>query len=117
MVLLQEFLNRCRDLVDADVFKCQAGTSTTTPSESDTGLNSAVVATLLTPTTIVADKTLQVTHVIPSTVATGSTFAEWETQVNSGSTSMNRSVTAGLAHTSSDDITMITTFFFRNPQV
>jgi len=117
MVLINEGLNRVRDLVDNDIFKGQAGTDTTAPSESDTGLNSAVAATLLVVSTSVADKTLKVSHVIDSSTATGNTFSEWEVQLNSGGESLNRSVTAGVAHTSSDELTKITTFFFRNSQV
>ena len=57
MVLLMESLNRIRDLVDTDINQGVLGTSSVTPSESNTALGAAVAATQQTPTSTTADAT------------------------------------------------------------
>lgn len=114
MVFLDAGVNRVRDLFNTDIFKSQAGTGTNAPLASDTGLQTAVAATLLTPTTVTADKAVQSTHTIPTTAGNGNTLSEQETQLNSGSTSANRVVHTGLAKTNADEFIYITTFFFES---
>jgi hypothetical protein len=114
MVLLDGGVNRVRDLFDGDVFKCQAGTGTTSPSATDTGLETADSNTLLTPTTVTADKSVQVTHTIPAGTGTGNAYSEQELQINSGSTSANRIVHTALTKGIADELIYITNFFFRS---
>lgn len=112
MVTLDVGINRIRDLFNSDIFKCQLGTGTSTPTASDTGLETADSNTLLAPTTTTADKAIQVTHSISSAIGSGSAYSEQETQVNSGSTSMNRIVHTALTKGAKDEYNYITTFFF-----
>jgi len=114
MVFLNEGVNRVRDLFEEDVFKCQAGEGQTAPSASDTGLETPDSTTLLTPDTVVADKAIQVTHTINSAIGGGTTYAEQETQLDSGDTSANRIVHTPLAKGASDEFIYITTFFLRS---
>ena len=114
MVVLTEGINRLRDLFNTDIFKCQAGTGTTAPTAADTGLETADATTLLAPTKQTASANVQVTHTIPSTVGSGTTYAEQETQGNSGSTNYNRLVHTGIAKGAADEFIYITNFFFKS---
>ena len=114
MVILNEGLNRIRDLINSDVEDALAGTDGTPPTEANTGLVAPIAATEADVTTTVVDKSLQVSHTIPSTTATGNTFKEWSTRGNSEATDYNRAVTAGVSHTANDDVTRITTWFLIN---
>lgn len=111
MVLLNNGINRVRDLIESDIFKCQAGTGSTTPAYSDTGLETADSNTLLTPTITKSDAALQITHTIPSTVGDGVEYTEQETQLNSGGTSLNRVVHSGTTKGANDDWNYITNLF------
>lgn len=109
--MLTEGINRTRDLINTDIFKCQAGTGTSAATTNDTGLETADSNTLLTPTIVVADKSIQITHTIASTIGNGTTYSEQETQLNSGATSLNRIVHNGLLKGAKDEFVYITNVF------
>lgn len=114
MVVLTEGINRIRDLFSDDIFKCQAGTGITAAKITDTGLETADSNTLLVPTTTNASSAIQVTHTIASTIGSGTAYSEQETQLNSGSTHMNRIVHTALTKGTKDEYNYITTFFFKS---
>jgi len=114
MVVENDAINRIKDLTNSDVFKCQAGTGTTAPLATDTGLETADSNTLLTPTIVVTDKTIQVTHTIPSTTGEDKAYSEQEIQLNSGSTSFNRIVHNPLTKGAKDEYVYITNIFFNS---
>jgi len=111
MVLLNEGLLRIRDLLNTEVTKAQAGTDTTLPSQNDSGLFNAIASTKSTPTNQVSSEpaTLNVTQVIGTPTANGENLSEWELRINSDAESLNRTVTAPIAKTSSTEITRIIT--------
>lgn len=107
-------LNRVKTLLTGDITNGEAGTAYTAPSASDTALASAVPTTIGAVTQILSDKSIQTTHIIDSTIATSSTFYEWAVYMNSSSTViLSRAVTAGVSHTSTDEISKVTTFYIR----
>ena len=108
-------INRVRDLIDTDIFKAQSGTGTTAPTPADTALETAVTATLLTPTTEKADKSIKVTNTLNAGTATGSNLSEHELQINSGSTQLQRIVHTPLEKESTSQWTVITMYFFKRP--
>lgn len=112
MVLLNNGLNRIRDLFDDDVYKCQAGTGTTAAKITDTSLETADSNTLLTPTTSTASQALQITHTISTAIGNGTAYSEQQIQLESGSTSFNRIVHTALSKGSLDEYTYMTTVFF-----
>lgn len=114
MVVLNEGMDRVTELLLADVFKCQAGTGTTSPMITDTGLETADATTLAVPTTESGDQAFQVTFLIPSTTGSGNVYSEEEIQIDSGDTSFNRIVHTGLTKGTEDEYTYITTVFLRN---
>lgn len=114
MVILTNGINRVRDLLVADLFKCQAGSGTTAPTAADTALETPIVATLLTPTTTTASDAFQVTHAIASTIGSGSSFSEQEIQLNSGTDHFNRIVHTAITKGSNDEYTYITTVFIQS---
>ena len=114
MVVLNDSLNRIKNLVNEDIFKCQAGTGTTAANATDTGLETEVSATLFTRSKVVSDKAIQVTHDINPSIATSSALSEQEIQVNSGSSSFNRIVHTALTKNANDQFTYITNIFFKS---
>lgn len=116
MVIIQNGLNRVRDLLDTDLIDARAGTDTTLPTEADTGLVTPVAATEFDVTTTKADKAINVSHVIPSTSANGNDLTEWEIRMNSEATSFNRTVTAVVSKNSSIEVHRLVTVFLRNGQ-
>ena len=86
----------------------QAGTGTTAPTESDTALETPVVATLSALSVTEGTRSFQTSHFTGSTVATGNDFTEWSNET-SGSVLLSRAVTASVSHTANDEITKITT--------
>jgi len=114
MVVTTAGINRMRALLDADVFKCQAGIGTTAPTVDDTSLESADSNTLLAVTTTATDKALQITHSIASTIGSGTAYSEQETQINSGNTMLNRIVHTALTKGANDEYTYITNWFLES---
>ena len=97
--------------VRADMTNGQAGTDTTLFSRSQTGLITAVGATDLTLNDkTISGSTINVTHIITTSLGNGSTLAEYE--VNNGTISYNRVLKNGLAKTSDDQFTFIHNFGF-----
>jgi hypothetical protein len=112
MVVLDVGVNEVAERFAADITKGQWGSSTTLPTVSDTGLNTAIVATLLTlDSAIASGNSSQFQHTVPSTTANGNTFAEFELQFDDG-TSFNHSVGASFSKTSSFDVTTLATVNF-----
>jgi hypothetical protein len=92
----------------------QAGTGTTSPALGDTALETPLAATKLAlDSSTPSSNTFQTSHTIDSTTATGNTFTEWAV-LAADDTLLSRAVTAGVTHTSSDEITKITTFTLTN---
>ena len=114
MTITNNGINRVRSLFNADLFKAQLGTGTNAPSSTDTALQTPVATTLLTPTSALADKAVQVTHAISTAIGATTTFSEQEIQLNSGSTHFNRIVHTGLLKGGLDEFTYITTIFFKS---
>jgi len=113
MVVLNSGLNRIRDLVDTDIDSAVAGTGTTAINFGDTSLVSEVAgATDSSPVVAKSDRTLQVTHYIPTTSANGSLLTEWGLELNSGSTLMSRTLTAPVTKTVAVEVTRIVLVYF-----
>jgi hypothetical protein len=114
MVILQEGLNRIRDLVDTDIDYGWIGTSGTAPLESQTALQNGVEATKQTTTDTTATKTLVINYTCPSTAGTGNTYREWGAISSANTTDYNRMTFTGIEHTENEDIIVRQTFSFRN---
>jgi len=83
-MILNEGLNKVRDLLNANLTKGQNGTGTTTATESDTGLDTSVGSTLKTLTNTVSNKILTTTHVLTTVDANGLELTEFENQFSTG---------------------------------
>lgn len=104
---LEELANQFKDLITQG----QWGTGTTLPTTADTGLETAVGATLLTVSTGASGAASQFTHVLPSTTGNGNDLTEFELQFSNGD-SLNRSVGGAITKTNSFSITTIATINF-----
>lgn len=111
-MMVEDGINRIRDLLDDDLVNGIAGTGTTVPTESDTALVTPIAAAEKVITTTVSNKTLTVSHVIPSTDANGNDLAEWGTEINSGTKILHRTVTAPITKSTGNEVTRLTTFYF-----
>lgn len=84
MVILDEGLNKFRDLVNTNLTKGQAGTGTSTATPEDTGLDEAIGATLKTLSNNVSNKLLTTSFSISTTEANGLALTEFENQFSTG---------------------------------
>lgn len=102
-------LNVFRDACKDQCSNGEAGTDSTAPAEGQTDLQAGVAATNASLTVITSFASFQTSHFISSATATGNNFKEWKVET-SGGTMISRAVTAGVNHTSTDEITKTTTF-------
>jgi hypothetical protein len=109
-MILRDGKNRIRDLIDGDKFKGQMGTGTTAPTEDDTSLGTADATTLFTLTSTLSDKQILFDYNCPTTTGSGTTYAEFELQLNSGTDHLTRQTFAGLGKLSTEEW-QISTFF------
>lgn len=114
ITILDIGLNKIRDLHDSNIDKCWMGTDGSAVTASQTTLVAGVSASKIANTSTTADKTLVINYTLLSTVATGNTFREFAVILD-GDTEYTRVTLTGIAHTSTDDIVVRQTFFYRNP--
>lgn len=112
MTLLNEGFDRIRDLTKDDMTSAKAGTGTTLPTASDTGLETGVADTDVALTTKkISSDAITVTHILTTSLGNGSTLTEYEIR-NGSDDSYNRIIKAGVAKTNKREITMVHTFIF-----
>lgn len=108
MVILNEGLEEIASRLAVDITQGQWGTDTTLATANDTGLGTAVAATLLTLDSKTASgNSVNFTHTTPSTAGNGNSLAEFELRFDNGD-SLNRSVGGSFSKTNSFDVTTIT---------
>lgn len=110
MVVSDSGINRAVALIVADIDDGRAGTGTTAPTAADTDLETPVVNTEADVTIVTGSKSFSVTHVVNSASGNGSTLTEWQVRMNGEATQLHRVVTAGIAKTSSIEVTKLTLF-------
>jgi len=110
-MLLNEGMNELADQFADLIAKGQWGTGTTAATTSDTGLETAVATTLITPTSANSGASAQFTHTLPSTTGNGNSLIEYELQFTNGD-SLTRSVGTAIAKTASFRIITISTINF-----
>jgi len=115
MVMLQNGLNRIRDLHATDIDYAWMGTSGTAAAESQTGLIAPVVASKVVTTYVSTDKQNVFNYTLVSTSGTGQTYREFAIMHASGTIEQSRVTFTGLEHTEADDIVVRQTIFYRNP--
>jgi hypothetical protein len=113
MTLLNEGLNKIRDLVDAGIAAGDWGTGTAVSLPTDTGLQTEYVGIDVVPTTTTGDKALSIISVMPSTSGGTATFTEHVARFSDG-TELNRVVFSGVTKSASKEIHNITTLVFTN---
>lgn len=90
MVILNEQLNRTRDLFTTDTKYMWLGTGTALASSSDTGLKHGVISTRNTLSTTLSDKLVTFNYTLNSITSNGTTFAEAGLQGNGTAVDINR---------------------------
>ena len=108
-MILNEGLNKIRDLLNTNLTKGQNGTGTSTVSEGDTGLDTAVGSTLKTLSNNVGDRVLTTTHQILTTDANNLSLTEFENQFSTGE-SLIRIRHTPITKDNTKELTYITTF-------
>lgn len=112
MVIVNAGLNRIRDMVADDIFKGQAGTGADAPSPNDTALTTPDSATLKTVTLDNVDRSTRITFLIPATTGNGTSYSEFEIQMNNGNTQFLHGVFAPLTKGSKDEFTLLTNVLY-----
>ena len=84
MGILNEGLNKVRDLINSNLTKGQCGTGTSTVTSEDTGLDEAQGATLKNLSNNVSDRLLTTTFTLATTDANGLSLTEFENQFSTG---------------------------------
>ena len=111
MVLLDEGMEKLATEVASLLSQGQWGTDTTLPSPADTGLGTAVAATLKDLDTNVSGSSIQTTHTTTSTDANGSDLTEYEIRFSNGD-SLNRVLSAAISKAASSEVITMTTVNF-----
>jgi len=115
MVMLQNGLNRIRDLHATDIDYAWMGTSGTASSESQTGLIAPVIVSKVATTEVSTDKQNVFNYTLVSTTGTSNTYREFAIMHSSGTIEQSRVTFTGIEHTNADDIVVRQTIFYRNP--
>lgn len=84
MVILDEGLNKIRNLVGTNLTVGQAGTGTSTVTPEDTGLDEEQTSTSKTLSNNTANKLLTTTFTLTTTEGNGLSLTEFENQFSSG---------------------------------
>ena len=116
MTLLNEGLNKIRDLVYADIDKGQLGEGGTASTPTDTSLETADATTLLVLDTFTkSDKLIKFSYILPSTGGTSTTYKEFELQESATPTNYDRIVFTGVAFTNAgtEDLIISKKYFFK----
>ena len=118
MTLLNEGINRIRDMIYDDINKGQLGTSTAEPVATNTALSSPDASTLLVlDSKTKADKTIKFDYTLTSTGGSTATYTEYELQ-RSTATSVNydRIVFTGISFVSggTEDLIISKKYFFKS---
>ena len=109
MVILDEGMNKIRDLLNTNLTKGQCGTGTSTATEEDTGLDQAVGATLKTLSNNVADKLLTTSFTLNTADGNGLSLTEFENQFSTGE-SLARIRHTPISKDNTKELTYILTF-------
>lgn len=110
MVILNQGLNRIRDLTYDDLDNGQAGTDSTPAQDDQTALGSAIADTDNALTLVKSDKIIKATHRINATQAVGENITEWVIKMNSSAAT--RAVTNTITKDGNHIIDHIHTLFF-----
>lgn len=102
--------NEIRDAIDGIKDQGQLGTDDTAELESDSGLGTAVAATLVNLTSSTADQQLVLDYFLTSVTGNGNTFKEFENRVNAG-VNLNRVTFSDLIKTSAIEMNISTIIF------
>jgi|TARA_Y100000310_G_scaffold140352_1_gene139765 hypothetical protein len=111
-MMLNEGLNRVRDLVDTYLDDGVFGTGTTAELVSDQTLETEVAATEGSTTSVTVTNLLKVTREIDSLTGNGSSLSEVAFQNNAGDTIVNRVTFSAFAKTDSVQMTAETRWHF-----
>lgn len=108
MVVLNESINKIRDLINAQIDEVDWGTGTTAETAADTGLETEISSIEQSSTNTVGDKTIQITGVLPSTAGNSNTITETVVRYSDGTDHVRR-VFTGISKTASKEIHCIFT--------
>lgn len=108
MVLLNEGLNKIKDLMNDNVDECDWGTGTTAATVTDTGLETEISGVEVTTTNSTADKTVQLTGVLVSTAGNSNTVSENVFRFSDG-TDLLRNTFTGVSKTANKELHNIQT--------
>lgn len=116
IVLIDNGLNRIRDLIFDDIDQGELGTDGTAATESDTDLIAGDANTTLPlDQATKADKAIQFDYVLPSTGGSTTTYREYKLFSNASSVNYDRIVFTGISFTTggTEDLNVSKQYFIR----
>ena len=109
MVITNDFKNRVRDLIIADIGNGAHGTDGTTPTITDVDLGAKVVGSEKAVEKDIGNKMINITHKLLPTEANGETLKEFAMYCDSNGTMVNRVVYPDFEKNSTIELQTITT--------
>lgn len=113
-MMLQNGLNKIRDLHAANIDKGWMGTDGSTVEETQTGLQSGESDSKLAVTITSQDKMNVINYTCDKDTAIGNTYREFAVILD-GTVEYLRVTFTGIAHAANDDIVVRQSIFYRNP--
>jgi len=115
MVIIDNGLNRVRDLINTDVDRGQLGTGTTAVYTDDTDLETADANTIIAPSVTVADKQLTWVYTLPTTSGTHAAYTEFKLFSTANSKNYDRVVMTAIDFTwnGTEEIVISKSYFIR----
>lgn len=116
MVMLDQGLNRVRDLINTDVDQGQLGTGTTAANSSDTGLETPDATTVLATTNSTGDKAIRFDFTLPSTGGSTGTYTEFCLSEDATDVEYDRMVFTGISFTNNgtEDLIFTKRYYIRS---
>lgn len=111
MTILDQGINKIRDLHYNDMDTGIVGTSGAVTVKTMTNLQNPVAVTETTLTKTQTDRSNTTEYKLVSTKGVGNTYREYAT-LNAADLAFNRYVFTGIAHTSADEIIVKNTWFY-----
>lgn len=113
MVNVNSAFNKIANVVGDAMGTGEWGTGTTTPTVTDTDLETPVVGTSYSLDKTISGQSLQLTHTLPSTAGNGNTLTEFGTKFTD-TTLFNHVLIGGIAKTSNVELIAVVSQTFKN---
>jgi hypothetical protein len=110
MVIYNQGLERVAESLKLVLNQGQWGSGTTSPTITDTGLETPIASTQLPTNNTRVNNTVQITHEVNTVTANGEELTEYEIQFGSDDVGMGRTLKGPITKTDDIQVTTIATY-------